>query len=153
MITRFLITLFLVAAFSPVGQAAEDEGPIGYTGDRIQLTPIMAPYKTSTGLGYEVLTIRLRLPTSDSDQGDPRTGCWLIPIVHEKILMYLYDANLKQADFRGQRREVLAENLFKAVIRATDRGLYTGLTLVDGNSEPITPATDPRSATLTNQCK
>ena len=67
--------------------------------------------------------------------------------------MCLIEANLTQADFQGQRREVLAKNLFDAVIRASDRSLYTGLTLVDGNSEPITPETDPRSATLTNQCK
>ena len=77
----------------------------------------------------------------------------MIPIVHEKTLLHLYDANLTLADFNGQRREVLVKSLFDAVIRATDRSLYTGLTLVDGSSEPINPSTDPRSATLTSQCK
>lgn len=138
----------MVMAFSPALSAAENEGGIGYTGYRIQMNPMMAPYMTSGGLRYEVLTVRLRLP-----EGNERSGCWMIPIIHEKILFYLYEANLTQADFQGQRREVLAKNLFDAVIRASDRSLYTGLTLVDGNSEPITPETDPRSATLTNQCK
>lgn len=148
MIVRIFCTLFVLLALSPASRAAEDEGPIGYTGSRIQLTPIMAPYMTPTGPQYEVLTVRLRLP-----EGDERTGCWLAPIVHEKLLIYLYDANLKRADFQGQRRDVLIENLFKAVIDATDRSVYTGLTLVDGNSDPITSATDPRSATLSTQCK
>ena len=135
-------------AFSPALGAEDSEGAIGYTGYRIQLNPMMVPYKTPSGLRYEVLTVRLRLP-----EGNERPGCWMIPIIHEKILMYLYEANLTPADFQGQRREVLAKNMFDAVIRASDRSLYTGLTLVDDNSEPITPETGPRSATLTTQCK
>ena len=148
MTIRILTMLFAILALSPALRAAEDEGPIGYTGSRIQLTPIMAPYMTPAGPQYEVLTIRLRLP-----EGDERPGCWLIPIVHEKILMYLYDAKLKRADFQGQRRDVLVENLFKTVIDATDRSVYVALTLVDSNSDPISPETDPRSATLSTQCK
>ena len=32
----------------------------------------------------------------------------MVPIVHEKILLHLYAANLTLADSQGQRREVLA---------------------------------------------
>ncbi len=150
---RLLIATVLCSVLAPAVYAAESggeegEGAIGYGGPRVQLTPIMAPYQTSNGVQYEVLTVRLQLP-----EGEERPGCWMIPIVHEKILIYLYNANLTQADFRGQRREVLRKNLFDEIIRQTDRSLYTNLTLVDANSEPITPETDPRSATLTNQCK
>ncbi len=148
MMKQIFAAFLMAMAFSPALGAEENEGGIGYTGYRIQLTPIMAPYMTPNGLRYEVLTVRLRLP-----EGSERPGCWMIPIVHEKILMYLYDANLTQADFQGQRRDVLTKNMFDAVIRASDRSLYTGLTLVDANSEPITPETDPRSATLSTQCR
>ena len=146
---RVLSLCFVALALSsPAFAAEEGEGALGYNGPRVQLTPIMAPYHTSSGVQYEVLTVRLRLP-----EGNERPGCWLIPIVHERMLMYLYDANLTRADFQGQRREVLRENLFKTVIDATDRSIYTELTLVDGNSDLISPATDPRSATLSTQCK
>ena len=145
---RTLITLFVFIALSPALQAAEDEGAIGYTGPRIQLAPFLAPYVTPAGPQYEVLTIRLRLP-----EGVERPGCWLVPIVHEKILMYLYDAKLKRADFQGERREALRENIFKVVIKARDRSVYTNLTFVDSNSDPISQETDPRSATLSTQCK
>ena len=148
MIRRILAAFLIVIAFSPALRAAESEGAIGYTGYRIQLTPIMAPYKTSSGIRYEVLNVRWRLP-----EGNERPGCWMFPIVHEKTLLHLYDANLTLEDFNGQRREVLVKSLFDSVIRATDRSLYTGLTLVDGSSEPMNPSTDPRSATLTSQCK
>ena len=158
MMKQILAAFLMVIIVSPVLKAAESGGAVGYTGYRIQLMPMMAPYMTSKGLRYEVLTVRLRLPepearilTGSSDAERP--GCWMIPIIHEKILMYLNEANLTQADFRGQRREDLRKNLFDAVIRASDRSLYVDLDLVDGNSEPIEMTNDPRSTALTKQCR
>jgi hypothetical protein len=138
--------------------SAEDRRPgtgIGYGGPRIQLQTIMTPYRTSHGIGYEPLTIRLILPEApegaSGSQGNrlQRSACFAIPIVHEHLLFHLHSANLKAEDFTGQRREVLANRLLKAVAHKFGSGLYAGIELVDWDTPPLSPT----SRTLSTQCR
>ncbi|MSO98724.1 MAG: hypothetical protein EXR11_10980 [Rhodospirillaceae bacterium] len=74
-------------------------------------------------------------------------------MVHEKILMYLYDAKLVSTDFVGQRLELLGKNVFDVAIKATTKGYYAGYEIVTESTPPITPQNDPISATMSSQCK
>lgn len=110
----------------------------------------MVPAKASDGtIRYEVFTIRLFLDIGEKQ----RPGCWAIPMVHEKILMYLYDAKLVSTDFVGQRLELLGKNVFDVAIKATTKGYYAGYEIVTESTPPITPQNDPISATMSSQCK
>lgn len=40
-----------------------------------------------------------------------RPGCFMVPIIHEKFLMYFNKVQPPPADFVGQRKDVLAEEL------------------------------------------
>jgi hypothetical protein len=138
------------------------ELPVGYGGSKIQLMPIMAPYRTTQGTRYQVLTIRLVLPPNPETE---RPACFMVPILHEKILLYLHKANLQQADFSGQRLDVLRERLFEVVIANSDKSYFTALEFLDDQS--MLPTTtikdgvevksntnlDPRSQTLSSQCR
>jgi len=128
---------------------------IGYGGPRIQLQPIMTPYRTSHGVAYQPLTIRLILPEAPEGKSDgqgnqlQRSACFAIPLVHEHLLFHLHGADLKTEDFSGQRREVLANRLLKAVSEKFGSGFYAGIELVDWN----TPSLTPTSRTLSTQCR
>jgi hypothetical protein len=124
----------------------EDDAKIGYSNDEIQLNGMMVPVHTASGgTDYEVLVVRLQVAPGEN----ARPACFMAPIVHEKMLMYLAAAHLEKADFEGQRRDVIAKDLFDVAVKTTDRGYYTGVTLVDETS----PALDSKSQTLSSQCR
>ncbi|TAL02425.1 MAG: hypothetical protein EPO08_06990 [Rhodospirillaceae bacterium] len=130
--------------------------PIGYGGPRLRLFPIMVPYRTSGGVLYQPLVIEVELaggggPDSLSEKGDAREkqACWALPIIHEKLLMYLFNANLVSDDFVGERRDVLTKNLFDVLIDTVGRGYYAGLTLVADDAAPL----DSKSLELSKQCR
>ena len=128
--------------------SAEAEGAIGYGGARVQLSPMMAPYRTPSGVTYQVVTLRLVLDVGINE----RPACFMAPIVHEKILMYLNKAQLQPADLVGQRKEVFEKTLLNIATATTDRGYYSGVELVDDASKPLTEL-DTKSQTLSAQCK
>ncbi len=130
---------------APPPAAEAGEGKIGYSDSEIQLNGMMVPIKTRNGMNYEVLTLRLQLGPGETE----RPACWMTPIVHEKMLMYLHDANLSDEDFVGQKRELLAKALLDVAIKATDKGYYSAVILVEETSPPLAQ----KSLTLTSQCK
>src|SRR4051812_36055684 len=95
---------------APPPKKEAEGGKVGYGDVIIQMTPMMAPYRTSTGTRYELITVRLQL-APDTSGGNERGACFMVPIIHEKMLMYLHSAKLQLADFTGQRREVLEKAL------------------------------------------
>ncbi|MBX7200932.1 MAG: hypothetical protein K1X51_16290 [Rhodospirillaceae bacterium] len=132
---------------APPPPAAEGgEGKIGYSDEEIQLNGMMVPIKTRNGKNYEVVTLRLQLAPTEETR---RPACWMAPIVHEKFLMYLHDANLSEDDFVGQKRELLARALLDVAIKTTDKSYYSGVVLVDETSPPLAQ----KSITLSSQCK
>src|SRR5689334_2447530 len=108
---RLLASLLIVLLAAPVlaAEGGKKEGAVGYGEDVIQMAPLMAPYKSSIGMRYEVLTIRLKLGLEINE----RNACFSVPIIHDKFVQYVYGANLSPADFVGERRKVLAEKLFE----------------------------------------
>jgi len=151
------LIIFFIALYAAIPlPASSANDPVGGGSVQVRLLPIMAPYRTSQGVRYEVIQVQLVLVGSTEGPSLSRTasirqqvGCWMIPIVHEKIIMYLSQANLEAADFVGQRREVLATKLFGVAVATTDRGTYGGLILVDES----TPELNPRSRTMSAQCR
>lgn len=123
------------------------EGPIGYGGAKVQLNPIMSPYRTPSGIRYQVITVRLVLDVGVNE----RPACFMAPVVHEKILFYLYKNMPSPADLRGQRRDVFLKEMLDLATATTDRGFYAGVELV-GDTEDQSMM-DPKSKTLTSQCK
>jgi hypothetical protein len=152
-----VLALLVVPASAPAIAAAAP-GAVGYGGVKIQMTPIMAPYRTSRGVQYHVLTIRLVLAPNPATE---RPACFMVPIIHEKFLMYLYDAKLQAADFSGQRLEVLAQRLLDVAIATTDRSYFTAVEFLDdqtmlpnpGGSKASVSSLDQRSQTLSTQCR
>ncbi len=148
------------------GHGGEGEGPVGGNTTAIQLMPMMAPYRTPAGVRYELLSVRIELaPDSPSNDQLQRGACFMVQIVHEKMLLWLANAKLTAADFKDQRREVLAKNLLDVAVAATDKQFFTGLKLVDASAPPLKevgsdaqivdsdPPLSQRSQTLTAQCK
>ena len=120
------LILCLLVAVAPAFAAGKEKeaAPVGYGGAKVQLQPIMTPYHTAgAGVRYEVLTLRVVIDTGPKE----RPACFAIPLIHDRIVAYLYGANLTAADFIGQRREVLAKNLFDVAINTT--GQFAPLTL------------------------
>ena len=134
------------AASAPPPAQAE-EGPIGYGGAMVQLNPMMAPYRTPSGIRYQVVTLRLVLDVGVNE----RPAYFMAPVVHEKILFYLYKTMPQPADFVGQRREVIEKELLDLATATADRGFYSAVRLVDDSSPPL--MSDPKSQTLSTQCK
>lgn len=130
---------------APAAVPEGSEPKIGYSDAEIQLNGMMVPIKTRNGMNYEVLTLRLQLAPGETE----RPACWMVPIVHEKMLIYLHDAGLSAEDFVGQKRELLARALLDVAIKATDRGFYSGVVLVEEGSPPMAQ----KSLTLSSQCK
>ena len=155
---RYLICLaVLMCTFLPLtAHAVVTSNSVESGGVQVRLAPIMAPYRTPEGVRYQVVQVQIRLvgsiqgeSLSEKASVRQQAGCFMIPIVHEKLLMYLYRANLQEADFSGQRREVLEKKLLDVAIATTDRSTYAELILVDDN----TPVLDPKSKTMSAQCK
>ena len=145
--TLALFTCMAALLMVPAAYAAHggDEEPIGYGGAKVQLAPIMAPYRDGRLVKYQVVTLRMVLDVGLNE----RPACLMIPVVHEKILMYLYKAMPQPADLQGQRRDVFTKALLDVATATTDRGFYSGVELVDETS----PEMDPKSKTLSAQCK
>jgi hypothetical protein len=134
--------LALLLALIVAAPAFASEGaPIGYGGKRIQLLPVMAPYRTSAGVRYEVLTLRLTFDTGVRE----RPACFSVPIVHDRIIRWLYRANLTGADFVGERRGVLEKNLFDVAVNTVGRGYYSALELVNPETEDLNPKTKAKT--------
>lgn len=143
---RLLHILALAAALLAAQPSTAQQGGVGYGGAKVQLQPMMVPTRNSAGeVRYEVLTVRLVLDVGERE----RPACFSIPYVHEAMLLYLYHANLTPADLIGQRQEVLAKSLLDVAIKATDRGFYSAVEIVNEGTQ----AMDPKSQTLSNQCK
>jgi hypothetical protein len=147
--TILLAMLFAGAAFA---QEGEQQG-VGYGGAKVQMQPIMAPYRTTSGIRYEVLTVQLTLDAGPRE----RPACFSVPILHDRMVAYLYEANLTAADFVGQRRDVLAKNLFDLAVKTVGRGFYSAVEIIDIEPRPTgstaPPPMDPKSMTLSAQCK
>jgi hypothetical protein len=111
----------------------------------------MVPYRTSQGVRYQPLTIRLVLPESPAgaNSRQQRAGCFGVPVVHTHFLLYLHHAKLRAHDFVGERRAVLAERLLKAAAERVGPSLYAGIEFVEFDSAPL----DPTSRTLSTQCR
>lgn len=126
-ILRCLATAFCVFALAIPAHAQEKAG-IGYGGAYVQLKPIMAPVRGPDGrTRFDVLTLRLVLDVGDRE----RWACFSSPIVHEKILLYLYGAGLTTPDLIGTRRDILAKKLLEVAIAATAKGYYSQVEIVD----------------------
>jgi hypothetical protein len=133
-------TVFLAAALT-LGLAshagapdafAADSDRVGYgTPIKIQMMPMMAPYRTSSGVRYHVLTVRLVLNPSPEKE---RPACFMVPVLHEKILMYLHKAKLVQADFSGQRLDVLREKILDIAVANTDKTYFASIEFLDDQS-------------------
>lgn len=127
-------------------QEGKEEG-VGYGGSRIQLHPLMIPARGKDGkVVFEVLTLRVVLDVGEKE----RPGCFAIPIVHEHFLRYLYKANLTHADLIGARIQVLEKTLLDEAIKVTDKGYYSAVEVVTATTPPLT---DPKSLTMSNQCR
>jgi hypothetical protein len=137
--------LAVLALMIALPTSAAEEEAVGYGGAKVQLQPIMAPYRTPSGVKYQVVTLRLVLDVGVNE----RPACFMIPLVHEKIVLHLYKKMLQPADLEGQRLEVFIKDMLDVATAATARGFYSGVELVG----PDAPALDPKSQTLTSQCK
>jgi hypothetical protein len=155
---RILLLAALLSGLHAPAFAASQEGPVGYGGAKIQMLPMMAPYRAGKELRYQVLTLRLVLAPNPETE---RPACFMVPILHEKILLYLHKAKLQQADFSGQRLDVLKEKLLEVAVANTDKSYFTAVEFLDdqsmlpatGGSKASATSLDPRSATLSSQCK
>jgi hypothetical protein len=159
--------IFCLAALATPSHAQEKAG-IGYGGAYVQLKPIMAPVRGPDGrTRFDVLTLRLVLDVGDRE----RPACFSAPIVHEKILLYLYSAGLTTPDLIGKRRDLLAKKLLEVAIAATAKGYYSEVEIVDqgklememkvaatkakNSSGAATPQEqlENKSKTMTSQCQ
>lgn len=158
---KFLIgTALILGLGSPAWSADHgggEENPVGYGGAMIQMMPMMAPYRVASGVRYHVLTLRLVLAPNPETE---RPACFMVPVLHEKILLYLHAAKLQQADFSGQRLDVLKQKLLEVAIANSDKSYFTAVEFLDdqsmlptaGDAKTAT-SLDPRSSTLSSQCK
>ena len=150
---RLFLPLLIVLLGLPAVAAEKKGGAVGYGEDVIQMAPVMAPYKSSNGVRYEVLTIRLKLGLEINE----RNACFSVPIIHDRFVQYLYSANLTAADFVGERRKVLAEKFFEIATKTTAKGFFSGVELIDIEPRPDDPKAAPpmsqKSMTLSAQCK
>lgn len=131
---------------APPPQPKEGEAGIGYGGAKVQLQPLMSPYKGAGGrVQYQVITVRLVLDVGVNE----KPACFMIPIIQEKLLLYLAKKQPRPEDLTGQRKDVFLKEILDVATAATDRGFYSGVELVDETS----PELDPKSRTLSTQCK
>lgn len=142
----FVLAAVVAAFFAAPSVYAAEEKPVGYGGAKVQFAPMMAPYRVpGGGVRYQVITLRITLDVGLNE----KPACFMIPIVHEKYLLYFAKIMPTPEDFQGQRKDVMMENLLKIATETTDRGFYAGVELVDETTPPM----DPKSQTLSTQCK
>jgi len=125
--------------------------PIGYGGPRIQLHPIMVPYRGAAGVYYAPVTIRLVL-REDGEKNvtaRQRSACYSAPLIHEKFLIFLHGAGLRAGDLTGRNAEVVTGQLHEVAERAVGPGILAGVEFVEVSSPPLSPI----SRTLSTQCR
>jgi hypothetical protein len=161
-----LLGVHFVAAAYASGKKAEGHkaekggekgGALSSEGPHLRLSPMMAPYQTSAGIAYQPLMIEVEVIGAAGEgekldtEGNLRQkqACFIIPLIHDKLLEYLFKANLTSADFYGERRDVLQKNMFDALIAYVGKGFFVKLTLLGDNPPPLEPA----SQTLSVQCR
>jgi hypothetical protein len=135
----------------------KDNGPIGYGGPHLRLSPIMAPYQSSGGVRYQPMIVEVEVVGAVGEgekldtEGNLRQkqACFIIPLIHDRIVQYLFKAHLTSEDFSGERRDVLQKKLFDEIIAMVGKGFYINLTIL--GDDP--PALDPASQTLSVQCR
>jgi hypothetical protein len=170
MAMKKILSLYAVLMFGAVSvQAAEtksDATAVGYGGAYVQLKPLMVPTWASNGaVTYEAVTLRLVLDAGERE----RVACFSAPIVHEKFLMYFYNAKLTTADFIGKRKDVLEKTLLDVAINSTAKNYYSAVKIVDqsqlqleakiaASGKPKAAGTpeeqmENKSKTMTNQCQ
>jgi len=142
-----LLAAALLASTVAVKSAPAADEPVGYGGAMVQLAPLMAPYRSGNRVLYHVVTLRLILDVGVNE----RPACFMVPVVHEKFLLYFYKNMLSPADVVGQRRDVTEKALLDLATATTARGFYSGVKVVDESSPPL--MSDPKSQTLSTQCR
>lgn len=165
--THAIISLCVTLLFSVAPLHAEEKADaVGYGGAYVQLKPLMIPVVASNGaVSYDAMTLRLVLDAGERE----RVACFSAPIVHEKILMYLYGAKVSPADLVGKRKEVLEKALLDVAIASTAKNYYSAVKIVDqaqlqleakvAASGKAKAAATPeeqmenKSKTMTNQCQ
>jgi hypothetical protein len=125
--------------------AKDGAAPVGYGGAKVQMSPFMAPYRDGAGVHYQPIVVRVVLDAGLNE----KPACFGVPYVHDRMLAYLYGANLTADDFVGERRDTLAKNLFDTAVGFVGKGYYTRVEIVG----PESTALDCKSATLSSQCK
>jgi hypothetical protein len=147
MIKIFAMTLSLFAVFglgTPASAQEEDIRPRMYVGRYIQLDPIMAPFRTTRGVRYEVVTVRLVI----GENSTVRPACFVAPKLHEEIMFYLWERGLTTADFSAERLDGLGAEILDFVRDETDERYYSAVELAGGYDE-----IDEDSQNLSNLCK
>ena len=148
MIVLRLFTALVAMAFcltaGPVLAQEDDLRPRAYVGRYIQLDPIMAPFQTSRGIRYEVVTVRLII----GENSTARYACFVAPMLHEQIMFYLWERGLTTADFSDERKAGIAADILKFVEDMTDERYYEAVELAARDDE-----IDEDSQSLSNLCK
>ncbi|MFL2769500.1 MAG: hypothetical protein ACJZ9F_00675 [Rhodospirillaceae bacterium] len=135
------LTMFFL--YRPVSAQEIDLEPWD-VGRYIQLDPIMVPFQTGRGIRYQVINVRLIM----GEKSTARYACFVAPIVHEKILFYVWQRGLATADFLGDRKNQLAAEILEFVEEETDERYYKNLELA-GEFDEL----DQDSEILSNYCK
>jgi hypothetical protein len=124
----FCVLALLATVTQPARTEAQEKDGVGYGGAHVQLKPLMVPIRFPGGqIRFEALIVRLTLDVGARE----RPACFSIPIVHEKLLLYLYGAGLTQADTIGPRRGVLTNKILEVAIASTAKGYYSAAEIVD----------------------
>jgi len=118
---------------------------VGYGGAIVQMTPFVTPYRDRGHVHYKPLLIRLVLDAGPNGHA----ACFVVPMLHDRMLQYLYKANLTIDDFSDERSRDLAKALFDVAIETVGKGYYTDVQIVG----PDTPPLDGKSQTLSVQCR
>tara|TARA_B110000438_G_scaffold272371_1_gene290998 strand:+ start:591 stop:812 length:222 start_codon:yes stop_codon:yes gene_type:complete len=71
----------------------------------------MAPFQTTRGIRYEVVTVHLII----GENSTPRYTCFVVPMLHEEIMFWLCNSVFTTADFTDERKAGLAAEILKFV--------------------------------------
>lgn len=104
----------------------------------------MAPFQTTRGIRYEVVTVRLII----GENSTSRYACFVAPMLHKEIMFWLWDCGLTTADVTDETKAGLAAEILKFVEDKTDERYYDTVKLAGGYDE-----IDKDSQSLSNLCK
>ena len=140
-----LLLPFAGCVIEPVAaQEDEDVRPRAYIGRYIQLDPIMVPFQTRRGIRYEVITVRLVIGANST----AHYACFVAPMLHEKVMFFLWDRGMTSQDFSEDKRSSLGTEILDFVKDETDERYYSAVELVGGYEE-----IDEDSEGLSDLCK